>query len=150
MIDQPNPPSALADLALGNVVEIDAEGGSMFPLIRDGDRVTVQPLKREPRIGDVVLAVIAGRWVLHRVIAVRGAEWVTRGDYRLRPDPPIRRAQIVGLAVRTQRRGRTIGLDWPQGAARAWARVAPLGAVAVRGAASLGRSLRTLRSATRD
>ena len=120
--------SPIAALARGQTVCVDTEGGSMFPVIRHGDRVTVAPFRRDPRVGDVVLAVVGGTWVLHRIVAVSARDYMLRGDNRADADLPLSRAQIVGHAQRTQRGTRSMPLDWPESLGRLWVRVSPLSA----------------------
>lgn len=103
----------LATLTRGRAVWIDAEGGSMFPTIRHGDVVRVAPLHRDPVIGEIVLAVVAGRWVLHRVRRRTPDGWQTQGDFRRRADRPVRRSAIVGVATARRRRGTVLNLSVP-------------------------------------
>ena len=45
-------------------------GNSMIPTLFAGDQVRIQPLIEMPELGEIVLAEINGRLVLHRVIKV--------------------------------------------------------------------------------
>lgn len=103
-------------------VTILLDGDSMRPLIRRGrDRVTIVPLLRELKKGDIVLFRLGGRYIVHRVRRLNGDTVETLGDACLTPDPAIPRAQVLGLAVRCIRNGRTLRLDTP--AARALGRL---------------------------
>lgn len=52
----------------GCAVEFKGRGSSMTPLIKSGDRVRVEPLAgRQLKVGDIVLAKVAGRLYLHKI-----------------------------------------------------------------------------------
>jgi phage repressor protein C with HTH and peptisase S24 domain len=54
----------------GEAVTFVATGNSMTPRIKSGDTVTVAPRTAIPKPGEVVLARVNGRWMLHKVSAV--------------------------------------------------------------------------------
>lgn len=119
----------------------------MFPVIRNGDRVELEPLgEADPARGDILLAMVPGGdgasvWVLHRLV-YRDHEGVftVQGDNRLYPDLPITRAQIVARATRV------VGplprpLRWSPRVAEGWMRAAPwMARITRRVAARLGRA----------
>lgn len=78
-----------------------AEGNSMAPTLRTGDRVLlryVQPADVRP--GDIVALAAAPAAVLHRVAWVSPEGTVsTRGDAMLSNDPAVPRDDIIGVAV---------------------------------------------------
>ncbi|MEA4965235.1 MAG: S24/S26 family peptidase [Oscillospiraceae bacterium] len=88
-------------------VQFKVNGVSMLPFIRSNrDTVTVIPLFREPRVGDVVLfraKRLGGDYVLHRVYQVDGGKIRTLGDGCLTPDEWLSRDAFVGIAVSIQR-----------------------------------------------
>ena len=120
-------------------VVITLEGESMRPLIRRGrDRVTILPLTREIRIGDVVLFQAApDLYVVHRVFRIKDGLIRTLGDNC---------ENIWGLVVRLERCGRSWNLD--TGAWRAWGRfwmaIHPARVLYKRGRKLLGRCRRSL------
>lgn len=103
-------------------VTICLEGESMRPLIRRGrDPVTIVPLQRTLRKGDVVLFNLGERYIVHRVWKLKPG-WVrTFGDNCWNPEPWFPEEQVLGQVVRFIRDGRTIRLDTPF--ARGWGRV---------------------------
>ena len=64
----------LADrLRAGETVECRPTGDSMTPIIRSRQLVTISPVDAATlRKGDVVLAKVGGRYLLHKVSALRG------------------------------------------------------------------------------
>ncbi len=117
---------ALELLARGAEITFVARGASMWPFLRDGDRVTVAPLSRRPRRGDVVLTRGAALGVVHRVIALRGDRVLTKGDALPRTDGWRPLADVLGRVARVERRGRAVAMPrWLPLAASLLAGVAP-------------------------
>lgn len=103
----------LADvLARGVPFRFEARGYSMFPFIRDGDAVTIAPLRgRRARLGEVVaFAGVADGLVVHRVIARRPGVYKIHGDYLGGPDDVVSFASVLGAVTRVERRGRLVRL----------------------------------------
>ena len=117
--------SVLGRLAAGEVVEVEAVGGSMFPLIRDGDRVVVEPIAGAYRDGDIVLVANAGRWILHRIVDVSDEGVITCGDNKAANDPPVSPAHVVGRATHVLHGPLRLPLRWPPRVVRAWSRLRP-------------------------
>lgn len=94
-------------------VTIRLDGDSMRPLIRrNRDAVTIQPLARPLRHGDVVLLRNhAGQHIVHRVWKLRGEAVRTVGDNCWNPDPWMRSEQVLGLVVSVRRDERVWRLD---------------------------------------
>ena len=142
--------TALAALLEGATVRVACEGGSMFPVIRHGDVVEVEPLRDDPAVGDVCLAWVVGPtgrvWALHRLIGTRGDMFLLRGDNALREDPPVRRVQLVGRATRVVGPGSARALRWSPTATSAWLRAAP---VVARAGAAGEQAARLLRGVSR-
>ncbi len=84
----------------------------MFPFIRDGDTVTIAPLRgRLAGIGEVVaFAGPAGGLVVHRVTARRPAAYEIRGDYLRGPHDVVPLDGVLGTVTRVERRGRSVRL----------------------------------------
>ncbi len=104
---------ALAQRGVALPMRIPLDGDSMRPLIRRGrDRVTIVPLSRPLRRGDVALFEYpAGRYVVHRVYRMGDESVRTLGDHCWNPDPWMPRSCVLGLAIQFERDGKTIRLD---------------------------------------
>ena len=139
---------ALAQRGVVLPMRIPLDGDSMRPLIRRGrDRVTIVPLSRPLRRGDVVLFEYpAGRYVVHRVYRMRDESVRTLGDHCWNPDPWMPRACVLGLAIQFERDGRTIRLDNrpARRMGRIWMAGLPLRRCWWKGRALAGRVLRKL------
>ncbi|MGH7664854.1 MAG: GNAT family N-acetyltransferase [Gemmatimonadaceae bacterium] len=94
----------------GAGIWVTATGASMSPAITDGSRVLLAPARDSVRIGTVVLAPIAGRLVLHRVISCDGDRIVTQGDACLTADFPIMRSQVLGRGLAVTSGGNMVAL----------------------------------------
>ena len=94
-------------------MRIPLEGDSMRPLIRRGrDPVTIVPLSRALKRGDVVLFENPpGRYVVHRVRRLKDGRVQTLGDNCWNPDPWMPEKQVLGQALQAERNGRRIPLD---------------------------------------
>ena len=139
---------ALAQRGVVLPMRIPLDGDSMRPLIRRGrDRVTIVPLSRPLRRGDVALFEYpAGRYVVHRVYRMRDESVRTLGDHCWNPDPWMPRACVLGLAIQFERDGKTIRLDNRPARCmgRIWMAGLPLRRCWWKGRALAGRILRKL------
>jgi hypothetical protein len=105
-------------LASGFSVRFRAGGRSMAPAVRDGERLTVEPVDaRDVAVGDVVLCQTWRGPLAHRVMRVerdaRGElAFVLRGDASLEDDRPVAAAQLRGRVVRVEGDGaaRALGI----------------------------------------
>lgn len=92
----------------GQTVLVTAKGGSMFPLIHDGDKVLLEKTD-SPHIGDAVLALTSeGKYVLHRIVGIEGEKCTLRGDANLVKTESCLMQDIAGAAAAIIRDGRTI------------------------------------------
>jgi len=113
---------------------ISVQGGSMLPLIQDGDFVLVVYGCAGVRRGDVIVfwrgeaggisrpasyraRAREGGLVAHRVLRIcdgdGGLTFVTKGDNSSWCDPPVSAEGIVGRVVAVERDGRYMSLDTP-------------------------------------
>ncbi len=105
-------------LQSGYSVQFRAHGGSMHPTIRDGELVTVAPVRpRSLRRGDVVLYQTARGVIAHRLVRVDDmagrTQYVCRGDSVATEDTPIETGAILGRVVTIERGGRSQALHRP-------------------------------------
>ena len=114
---------ALAADGVAIPMRIPLEGDSMRPLIRRGrDPVTIVPLSRALKRGDVVLFENPpGRYVVHRVYRLRDGFVQTLGDHCWNPDPWMPERQVLGQVVQAEHGRMRISLD--SGAERAFGRL---------------------------
>jgi signal peptidase I len=85
-------------------------GPSMYPTLRPGDTLHVQPYAERPiRSGDVVafIAPISNLLVVHRIVRVDRSGMITRGDNNLFVDEDVIRPEdIIGKVAAAERDGR--------------------------------------------
>src|SRR5229473_1267436 len=89
-------------LQAGLRIRFQARGASMSSAIRDGEMVYVRPASEAHlRRGDIVLVKSDYGFRLHRLIRADAGQdiFITRGDSGQQDDPPLRREQILGVAV---------------------------------------------------
>lgn len=100
-------------LGRGLRATVRARGGSMWPALRDGDVLTLQPLPPSRASGHrAVLAVRCGdALVIHRAVARRGDAVVLRGDANPAPDGAFPLTAILGEVVAVRRDGRPVRLS---------------------------------------
>ena len=100
-----------AVLERGASFRFRAMGGSMYPMIENGDVLTVAPLgRRAVSPGDVVEFRHPGHGGLrvHRVVGRRNNTYLVQGDGRTEPDGWIPRENILGRVTEITRQGRRI------------------------------------------
>lgn len=99
-------------LSRGVPFRFRARGWSMAPFLRDGDVVTVSPLRGvRPGVGAVVAFVQPNARVLvvHRVLARRGAVYVIRGDgVSASESEVVPLENLLGRVTRVARNGRPV------------------------------------------
>lgn len=104
-------------LGRGSRMRFRARGGSMRPLIRDGEIIEVKPAKvSEIRVGDIIFYRASwGSMVAHRVIKKRKEKGkmvlVTKGDSAPGFDGQVYLEQIFGKVVTVEKKGRNVKLD---------------------------------------
>lgn len=89
----------------GRDVLLTAKGSSMYPFIRDGDKVLVGR-KETYMKGDIVLALTSeGKYVMHRIIKVKDGTVILRGDANLRKTETCMPQDIAGAVISITRNG---------------------------------------------
>ena len=104
---------SLAEEGAAPPVTIPLEGSSMQPFIRRHvDPVTIVPLQRPLKKGDVVLFTTGpDRFVVHRVWKLEKDRVQTLGDHCMNTAPWLPYACILGHVVAFRRNGRRYRLD---------------------------------------
>ncbi len=86
-------------LGEGREVVMTPKGRSMLPFIRGGvDRIKLRRPERLS-VGDIVLAFFGNRYVLHRIVAINGDEFILMGDGNLKDTEQGVRSNVVGKVV---------------------------------------------------
>jgi hypothetical protein len=103
-------PLALEQLAHGNPVQLIARGGSMRPLLQDGDRLLLNPDVGQAPVGSIVLKIIGQSWIIHRVIARLGPYRLLKGDAHAHADGWHPLPGLVARVTHAERRGHPLPL----------------------------------------
>ena len=121
-------PDLMAELlSSGTSVRFRTSGRSMYPSIREGELITVEPVRANDVKREDILLYRTGKSVIaHRVVQVsasppdasKGASgsrgnilvFTLQGDASSCCDPPIAARQILGRVVGVERNGRTVAL----------------------------------------
>ena len=107
-------------LAKDSAFRFRAKGWSMSPFVKDGDVITVSPLRgREPRTGEIVafLHPKSGRAAVHRVVRTASGTFFLRGDNSADAEGPVSGERILGVITEVVRDGKRVkGLQGHRGA----------------------------------
>lgn len=85
-------------------LEITAFGNSMYPTIKDGERLTIIPQK-EYSVGDIIAYVYSLdplNIIIHRIICKRKNSVFTKGDNNNFIDKLVPNNKIMGIAIRIE------------------------------------------------
>ena len=125
----------------------EARGTSMAPFIRDGDIVTVRPVReRSLRKGDVVAFAepSMNKLYVHRIIRASGGRYAVKGDNLSEADGVIPGSCIAGVVAKVERGGWEFSLGVGRGRALI-ADMSRIGALPVTVRRVVGAYLRILR-----
>lgn len=84
---------------------LTVEGHSMWPFIRNGQRVLLRKISpgARPTVGDVVAILKKNGILVHRIITIRhsknSVEYLTKGDRRLAADGWSVKEEMIGLVL---------------------------------------------------
>jgi signal peptidase I len=104
-------------LSKGYSLRFRAKGRSMHPFIRDGEVISVKPIKGSNiMIGDIIFyRALWGGIFAHRVIKKHRENnnmiLITKGDANLNFDPPVHEDNIIGKVTAIEKNNVTIKLD---------------------------------------
>ena len=109
----------LEKLESGGSVAFSPKGVSMLPMLRaSGDTVTLVKPPARLKKGMVALFVSGegaeSKFVLHRLVRIRGEELIFCGDNRLECDEPVKRDAVIGVLTEYESRGkrRSVRAPW--------------------------------------
>ena len=103
----------------GRSVRFSAPGHSMYPTIRDGETLIVQPIEAaRVAVGDIILHAVDQRLIAHRVVKIvnskslsaadAACEFIFKADASSSLNEPVKPSQILGKVVSIERNGTTI------------------------------------------
>jgi signal peptidase I len=98
-------------LAEGKTIRIKAHGYSMYPCIKPGSLILIEPLniKGIPRSGEIIAIRREAGLIVHRISKImsrNGVTWyVARGDSNAYADNPVKIDKIAGRIVRAESTG---------------------------------------------
>lgn len=95
-------------LAEGTTIKLRADGYSMYPTIKPGSIVLIEPLADDlpPFPGEIIAWKRDSGFVVHRLARIirngNNIGFITRGDSCAYEDPPVERAQIAGRVSKVE------------------------------------------------
>jgi signal peptidase I len=98
-------------LAEGKTIRIKAHGYSMYPAIKPGSLILIEPLRQKgnPVPGEIVALKRENGMVVHRVVkkVIKNGViyYVTRGDSNSRTDDPVTIDKIAGRIIKSEPTG---------------------------------------------
>lgn len=102
---------SLTLLSEGKIIRIKAHGYSMYPAIKPGSLILIEPLRQKgkPVPGEIVALKRENGLVVHRVmkrVIKNGITYyITRGDSNANKDTPVTIEKIVGRIVKSEPTG---------------------------------------------
>jgi len=86
-------------LAEGKTIRIRADGYSMFPTIKAGSLIYIEP-DIDPSPGEIIAWKRDEGFVVHRLVRIANdGAYITRGDSCAREDKPVKKEQIAGRVI---------------------------------------------------
>ena len=102
----------------GKDVVMTPKGSSMLPFIEGGkDSVVLTAPSRPLEVGDIVLAKVGERYIMHRVFAVEEDALTLMGDGNIRGTEHCSKGDVIGLVTEIHKAG---GRKVVPGKARLW------------------------------
>ena len=95
-------------LAEGTTIRVRTDGYSMYPFIKPGAIILIEPLKEEsvPVPGEIIAWKRESGFVVHRLVRIVKSEnevrYITRGDSCSFEDQSVSKEQIAGKVVRIE------------------------------------------------
>lgn len=97
----------------GKAVNLTIAGWSMSPLLFPGrDSFILARTKKKLKRGDIVLyRRDSGKYIVHRIYKIKQGNFFMIGDGETKVEGPLRRDQILALAIGVYRKGRYLGFN---------------------------------------
>ena len=98
-------------LAEGKTIRIKAHGFSMYPCIKPGSLLLIEPIniKGFPRPGEIIAIKRETGLIVHRLSGIETKNginlYIARGDSNAYPDSPVKIDKIAGRIVRAETTG---------------------------------------------
>jgi signal peptidase I len=95
-------------LAEGKTIRVRAEGFSMYPSIKPGSVIFIEPFREgmEPSSGDIIAWKREAGFVVHRLVKIylhkHQKYFITRGDSIMAEDEPVLFDDIAGKVIRVE------------------------------------------------
>lgn len=91
------------ELGSGFRLRLHVRGTSMIPAVWPGESILVDPANGQDLcVGDIVVFARSGQLIAHRIVGLGGSaedgSVITRGDAGPRDEPPVRAAELIGVA----------------------------------------------------
>jgi signal peptidase I len=98
-------------LADGTTIRIKAHGYSMYPSVKPGSLLIIEPLKKngDPKQGELIVIKRESGLIVHRLVKIvlkDGVRWyIARGDSNAYADKPVKIEMIAGRVIRAEATG---------------------------------------------
>ena len=95
----------------GTTIRIKAHGYSMFPSIKPGSLLIIEPLKKkgDPKPGELIVIKRESGLVVHRLVKIVIKDgvryYIARGDSNARTDAPVKLEMIAGRVIKAEATG---------------------------------------------
>lgn len=93
-------------LSEGKILRVKATGFSMYPAIKPGSFIYIDPSDEQPETGDIIAWKCEKGIVVHRLLRLMEKEgekiFVTRGDSLMSEDKPVTRKFYAGKVVKVE------------------------------------------------
>ncbi|TAJ15533.1 hypothetical protein DMA11_01175 [Marinilabiliaceae bacterium JC017] len=99
-------------LSSGHRVEVMAAGNSMFPFLRQGDVLLVDPVSlREVQVGQIVVFKDCRKIIAHRLISKNQDSFLCKGDGLFKNDLWMREKSLLGVVIARKRKNSWLKID---------------------------------------
>jgi len=95
----------------GTTIRIKAHGYSMYPSVKPGSLLIIEPLKLkgDPKPGELIVVKRESGLIVHRLVKIVISDgtryYIARGDSNAYADPPVKLEMIIGRVARSEATG---------------------------------------------